>query len=95
MSLAQRLPEHPAYALKRHDKVEDAATAATLRAELYGDEYVIVDTGLGFAAVRLADLPQYDIAHWRLLGSRGSEERRQRANAVLLRVTNGQEQATP
>ncbi len=86
------IPVHPTYNLRRYDRADDAGYAAELRSELYGDTYAVVDTGLGYAAVRLADISRYQIAPWRVLGTRSPQpdvvSRRERINAIVHAVTS-------
>jgi len=83
---------HPAFTLKRYERVSDAAYAAELRAELYGDAYLVVDTGMGFAAIRESDMDAYKLDPWRVVGVRGGSSDaamvRQRLNAIVYAVTS-------
>lgn len=85
---------HPLRNLKRYDLVRDAAYVAELRAELYGDEYVVVECGggAGFAVIRSADLSAYNIQPWQVAAVRATDladthGRRMRLSEMLYAAT--------
>jgi hypothetical protein len=93
--------EHPLWKLKRYELVRDAAYVAELRAELYGDEYVVIECGggLGFAVVRSADLPSYNIQPWQVAAVRATDladthGRRMRLSEMLYAATANEQVAS-
>lgn len=88
---------HGLYNLTRYDLERDAASVAEIRADLYGDEYAVVECGggLGFAVIRVADLSVYGIQPWQVRTSRctdlAPEARRQRLSKMLVAATSSDE----
>jgi hypothetical protein len=82
---------HPLATLRSYDLVQDAHFAATTYSEKYGDVYHVVRTGLGFAAVRDADMNDLDIEPWQIVGSPVDRRKHRDLNAQLIAATSAPE----
>jgi hypothetical protein len=82
---------HPLATLRSYDLVQDAHFAASTYSERHGDIYHVVRTGLGFAAVRDADLIDLGIEPWQIVGSPVDRSKMRELNIQLIEATSAPE----